>query len=51
MKPFSEGVRNYYRRLGYVLRGDGQYLIKELGNGSAPENHPVEAHVHLLLKG
>ncbi|CAJ1361827.1 unnamed protein product, partial [Effrenium voratum] len=24
------GVRNYYRRLGYVLRGDGQYLIKEL---------------------
>lgn len=24
------GVRNYYRRLGYSLIGDGQYLIKEL---------------------
>ncbi|CAE8701052.1 unnamed protein product, partial [Polarella glacialis] len=24
------GVRNYYRKLGYVLRGDGQYLIKPL---------------------
>lgn len=24
------GVRNYYRKLGYVLQGDGQYLIKEL---------------------
>merc|ERR1712157_385257 len=24
------GVRNYYRRLGYKLRGDGQYLIKDL---------------------
>lgn len=24
------GVRNYYRRLGYELRGEGQYLIKEL---------------------
>lgn len=24
------GVRNYYRRLGYELRGDGQYLVKEL---------------------
>jgi len=24
------GVRNYYRKLGYCLRGDGQYLIKEL---------------------
>lgn len=24
------GVRNYYRRLGYALRGDGQYLVKEL---------------------
>lgn len=24
------GVRNYYRKLGYRLRGDGQYLIKEL---------------------
>eukprot|EP00435_Cladocopium_sp_Y103_P023387 s1914_g5.t1 len=25
------GVRNYYRRLGYTLCGDGQYLIKESG--------------------
>lgn len=24
------GVRNYYRKLGYVLTGDGQYLIKAL---------------------
>eukprot|EP00931_Biecheleriopsis_adriatica_P006371 TRINITY_DN107783_c0_g1_i1.p1 TRINITY_DN107783_c0_g1~~TRINITY_DN107783_c0_g1_i1.p1 ORF type:complete len:766 (+),score=162.86 TRINITY_DN107783_c0_g1_i1:94-2391(+) len=24
------GVRNYYRRLGYSLRGNGQYLIKDL---------------------
>merc|ERR1712232_976583 len=24
------GVRDYYRRLGYQLRGDGQYLVKEL---------------------
>lgn len=24
------GVRNYYRRLGYVQRGAGQYLIKDL---------------------
>lgn len=24
------GVRNYYRRLGYKLTGEGQYLIKEL---------------------
>jgi len=24
------GVRNYYRKLGYVLKGNGQYLIKEL---------------------
>lgn len=24
------GVRNYYRRLGYQLRGNGQYLIKDL---------------------
>merc|ERR1711933_595800 len=24
------GGRNYYRRLGYQLRGDGKYLVKEL---------------------
>merc|ERR1719456_927226 len=24
------GVRNYYRKLGYKLRGDGQFLIKQL---------------------
>lgn len=24
------GVRNYYRRLGYIQRGEGQYLIKAL---------------------
>jgi ELP3 family radical SAM enzyme/protein acetyltransferase len=24
------GVRNYYRKLGYVLKGKGQYLIKDL---------------------
>lgn len=24
------GVRNYYRRLGYKLCGDGQYLVKVL---------------------
>eukprot|EP00747_Dinoflagellata_sp_TGD_P210562 gnl/TRDRNA2_/TRDRNA2_83824_c0_seq2.p1 gnl/TRDRNA2_/TRDRNA2_83824_c0~~gnl/TRDRNA2_/TRDRNA2_83824_c0_seq2.p1 ORF type:complete len:778 (+),score=131.95 gnl/TRDRNA2_/TRDRNA2_83824_c0_seq2:60-2336(+) len=24
------GVRNYYRKLGYELRGQGQYLVKEI---------------------
>jgi hypothetical protein len=24
------GVRNYYRRLGYELRGEGEFLIKDL---------------------
>eukprot|EP00929_Paragymnodinium_shiwhaense_P057205 TRINITY_DN28625_c0_g1_i1.p1 TRINITY_DN28625_c0_g1~~TRINITY_DN28625_c0_g1_i1.p1 ORF type:complete len:793 (-),score=218.94 TRINITY_DN28625_c0_g1_i1:72-2450(-) len=33
------GVRNYYRRLGYVLRGDGQYLIKDLPPCRANEKH------------
>jgi len=27
------GVRNYYRRLGYELKGDGQFLIKDLVPG------------------
>jgi len=31
------GVRNYYRRLGYELKGDGQYLIKPL-----PMCDPIE---------
>jgi ELP3 family radical SAM enzyme/protein acetyltransferase len=38
------GVRNFYRRLGYELRGDGQYLVKDLragvtrfGKASRPE--------------
>mmetsp|Transcript_46486 Transcript_46486/g.108308 ORF Transcript_46486/g.108308 Transcript_46486/m.108308 type:complete len:767 (+) Transcript_46486:73-2373(+) len=31
------GVRNYYRRLGYVLQGDGQFLIKELAECSPSE--------------
>jgi len=31
------GVRNYYRRLGYQLRGDGQYLVKELA--PCPASH------------
>lgn len=24
------GVRNYYRKLGYVLQGEGQYLVKDI---------------------
>merc|ERR1712139_462498 len=32
------GVRNYYRKLGYELRGDGQYLIKQL-----PPKEPTSA--------
>ena len=38
------GVRNYYRRLGYTLCGDGQYLIKDLAKsvssdkGKAPKS-------------
>ena len=24
------GVRNYYRRLGYEVRGEGQFMIKDL---------------------
>lgn len=27
------GVRNYYRRLGYELRGEGEFLIKDLPQG------------------
>merc|ERR1719235_1276812 len=38
------GVRNYYRKLGYVLKGKGQYLIKDLpackesDRGRAPQS-------------
>jgi len=32
------GVRNYYRRLGYELQGEGQYLVKEL-----PTDDPATA--------
>jgi len=40
------GVRHYYRRLGYSLRGEGQYLVKELEpctpiDGCCPPTRPV----------
>lgn len=38
------GVRNYYRRLGYTLCGDGQYLIKELAPcGSSQRGKPPKS--------
>lgn len=39
------GVRNYYRKLGYVLKGKGQFLIKDLPScpasdrGRAPQSY------------
>lgn len=35
------GVRNYYRRLGYELRGEGEFLIKDLSHSSRNSNDNV----------
>lgn len=41
------GVRNYYRRLGYEQRGEGQYLIKEI-EAVGPELGPSDLELPFL---
>jgi len=38
------GVRNYYRRLGYEVRGEGQFMIKDLKPRGAVTTPAMESN-------
>lgn len=43
------GVRNYYRKLGYELEGDGEFLIKSLPSKPASNTTFVAEMIFCLL--
>jgi histone acetyltransferase (RNA polymerase elongator complex component) len=42
------GVRNYYRRLGYELCGDGQYLVKKLSERPGVHRAAIDGEPFVL---
>jgi len=45
------GVRNYYRKLGYILEGEGQFMIKNLEPSNLPSPFPWHSCNQETLEG